>query len=99
MGKTVQYEGYKIRSSAKWITDWEKWRLRIFISFKQLGGVKTREFSSDILYATEEKADFNGITLGQRLIDGKVEGRSVMDMKKTADRRATSRRATSRLAV
>ena len=90
MGKTVQYEGYKIQSSARWITDWKKWRLHIFISFEQHSGVKTRELSSEILFATEEKADFNGIALGQRLIDGKVEGRSVMDMK-TVDRRAASR--------
>ncbi len=99
MGKSVKYQGYKIQSSPHDLADSKKWRVRIFISFKQPDGVKTREFSSDILYATEEKADFHGITLGQRLIDGKVEGRSVMDMKKTADRRATSRRATSRLAV
>ena len=39
---------------------------------------------------TEQEADVHGITYGQRLIDGKVEGQSVMDMK-TVDRRATPR--------
>ncbi len=90
MGKTVQYKAYKIQSSPRWFTDWEKWRLRIFISFEQHGGVKTREFSADDLYATEQEADIHGIDFGQRLIDGRVEGRSVMDMR-MEDRRATPR--------
>jgi hypothetical protein len=38
------------------------------------------------LYKTEQEADIHGIALGQRLIDGKVEGRSVTDLK-TQDRR------------
>lgn len=90
MGRTVSYEGYTIQSSSRCLADSEKWRLRILISFEQHGGVKTREFSADGLYATEQEADIHGITFGQRLIDGKVEGQSVMDMK-TEDRRATPR--------
>ena len=62
----------------------------IVISFKQPSGVTTREFAADGLYATEQEADIHGITFGQRLIGGKVEGQSVMDMK-TEDRRATPR--------
>jgi hypothetical protein len=42
------------------------------------------------LYATEQEADIHGTTFGQRLIDGKVEGQSVLDMR-TEDRRATPR--------
>jgi hypothetical protein len=42
------------------------------------------------VYATEQEADIHGVAFGQRLIDGKVEGQSVMDMK-TVDRRATPR--------
>jgi hypothetical protein len=91
MGKSVKYQGYKIQSAPHHPADDEnEWRLRIFISFEQHGGDKTREFSTDVVYATEQEADIYGITFGQRLIDGKVEGRSVMDMK-TADRRATPR--------
>ena len=52
--------------------------------------IKTREFSADVMYATEQEADVHGIAFGQRLIDGKVEGRSVMDMQ-MEDRRATPR--------
>jgi hypothetical protein len=90
MAKTVEYEGYTIQSAPQYVTDREKWRLRIFISFEDHRGVRTREFSSDVLYATEQEADIHGTTFGQRLIDGKVEGQSVMDMK-TPDRRAMPR--------
>ena len=90
MGKTVSYEGYTIQSASRCRADCGKWQLRILISFEQHGGIKTREFSADGLYATEQEADIHGITFGQRLIDGKVEGQSVMDMK-TEDRRATPR--------
>ncbi len=90
MGKIVEYQGYKIQSSPHHPTDGETWRLRIFISLDDHRVTRTREFSADVVYATEQEADIHGIVFGQRLIDGKVEGRSVMDMK-TADRRATPR--------
>ena len=90
MAKTVEYEGYTIHSTPQYQTDSEQWRLRIFISFEDHRGVRTREFSSEVLYATEQEADIHGATFGQRLIDGKVEGQSVMDMR-TEDRRATPR--------
>jgi len=90
MGKTVEYQGYKILSAPHYRADEENWRHHIFISLEDHRGVRTREFSSDIVYATEQEADIHGIAFGQRLIDEKVEGRSVMDMK-MADRRATPR--------
>jgi len=90
MAKTVEYEGYTIHSTPHYQTDSEQWRLRIFISFEDHRGVRTREFSSEVLYATEQEADIHGTTFGQRLIDGKVEGQSVMDMRKE-DRRAMPR--------
>ncbi len=70
--------------------DSEQWQLRIFISVDDTHGVRTREFSSEFLYATEQETDIHGIAFGQCLIDGKVEGQSVVDMK-TEDRRATPR--------
>ena len=90
MGKIVEYQGYTIQSAPHHLADGEKWQLRTFISVDDDRGVKAREFSADVLYATEQEADIHGIAFGQRLIDGKVEGRSVMDMK-TVDRRATPR--------
>ncbi len=90
MGKTVEYQGYKIQSAPYPLANGETWRLRIFIALEDHRGVRTREFSSDVVYVTEQEADIHGITFGQRLIDGKVEGRFVIDMK-TANRRAAPR--------
>jgi len=90
MGKMVLYEGYTIQSSPRYSAEWEKWQLCIAISTKPHGGVKPREFSSDVLYATEQEADTYGTEFGQRLIDGKIEGLSVADMK-IENRRATPR--------
>ncbi|TKS63855.1 MAG: PilZ domain-containing protein [Nitrospira sp.] len=90
MGKTLEYQGYTIQSSPQHLADGEKWQLRIFVSMDDHRGVKAREFLADGVYATEQEADIHGIAYGQRLIDGKVEGRSVMDLK-TEDRRATPR--------
>jgi hypothetical protein len=90
MGKTFEYQGYTIQSAPHHLADGEKWQLRIFISVDDHRGVRTREFSADGLYMTEQEADIHGIAFGQRLIDGKVEGQSVVDMK-TVDRRAMPR--------
>lgn len=90
MGKSVEYQGYTIQSAPEHPIDDAKWRLRIFISVEDDRGVRTRTFSPDGVYATEQEADIHGVTFGQRLIDGKVEGRSVVDMK-TTDRRAMPR--------
>lgn len=90
MEKTVEYQGYTIQSSPKYEANLEKWRLRIFISVEDHQVIRSREFSSEVLYTTEQEADTHGITFGQRLIDGKVEGRTVKDMK-TTDRRAMPR--------
>lgn len=43
--------------------------------------MKHREFSSEVFYLTEHEADVHGIAFGQHLVDGKLEGLSVLDMK------------------
>jgi hypothetical protein len=90
MGRTVEYQGYRIQSVPQLLPEGDKWQLRIFIAVEDHRGVRTREFLADVMYATEQEADLHGIAFGQRLIDGKVEGKSVADLK-TADRRATPR--------
>ena len=90
MGKTVLYEGYTIQSFPRYLAEWEKWQLCIAISTKPHGGMTRREFSSDVLYATEQEADTHGTEFGQRLIDGKIEGLSVADLK-MENRRVTPR--------
>jgi hypothetical protein len=76
MKKTVEYQGYTIESAPHPLADGEKWRLHILISVDDSRGVRTREFSAEVWYATEQEAHIHGIAFGQRLIDGKVEGRS-----------------------
>ena len=90
MAKTVEYEGYTIESAPHHLVEDETWRLCILISLEGNSGVRTREFSAEGLYATEQEADIHGIAYGQRLIDGKVAGQSIRDMK-TEDRRAMPR--------
>ena len=90
MAKTAEYQGYTIQSAPQYDKYLEKWRLRIRISMKDHQGFRLHEFSSRVMYKTEQEADIQGITFGQRLIDGEVEGCSVADMK-TTDRRAMSR--------
>lgn len=65
-----------------------KWRLHICISGNDHRGVRTSEFPAESLYASEQEADIHGIAFGQRVVDGKVEALSVMDLK-PKDRRAT----------
>jgi PilZ domain len=93
MNKTVQYQGYTIQSAPHYQTDSGKWQLHIFISVEDTRGVRTRTFSADGMYATEQEADLHGMTYGQRLIDGRINGQSVDDMK------AMERRTTPRLRV
>ena len=90
MGKKTEYQGYTIESTPHRGDDGDKWQLCILISVQNSHDPKTREFSADALYATEEEADIHGIAFGQRVIDDKVDGWSVSDMK-YADRRATPR--------
>ena len=90
MAKTVEYEGYTILSRPYYDTNWDKWQIRILISCESPRGIRTREFSSMVLYGTEQEADIHGVTFGQHLIEGKAEGQSVMDMKMD-DRRTTPR--------
>jgi len=90
MAKTIEYEGYTIQSTPLYVKEWEKWQLRVVISSKVQRGNRTREFSTEVLYVTEQEADIHGVTFGQRLIDGNVEGQSIVDMK-MKDRRAMPR--------
>ncbi|MEP6890634.1 MAG: PilZ domain-containing protein [Nitrospirota bacterium] len=90
MSKVVEYRGYTIQSAPRCGADRERWGLHIVISVNDLRNVHSREFSTEAGYATEQEAEIHGIAFGQRIIDGKAEGRSVSDMK-TSNRRAMPR--------
>jgi hypothetical protein len=70
MGKTVEYQRYIIQSSPQYDPNWTKWRLRIFISVEDQQGIRSREFSSTVLYRTEQEADIHGITLANASLMG-----------------------------
>ena len=90
MARQVEYKGYTIESTPRRDANWDKWQLHVFISVQHPRGFQTREFPSEALYATEQEADIHGIAFGQRVIDGKVNGWTVWDMK-SQDRRTTPR--------
>lgn len=90
MSKIVEYHGYTIQSAPRCGADRERWGLHLIISVNDLRHVHSREFSTETGYATEQEAEIHGIAFGQRIIDGKAEGRSVSDMK-TSNRRAMPR--------
>lgn len=80
MSKTVEYQGCTILSTPRRIGDSEKWGLHIVISVEDIRNVRMREFSSEPVYATEQEAEIHGIAFGQRIINGRVEGRPGIDI-------------------
>ena len=90
MSKIVEYRGYTIQSAPRCGADREKWGLHIVISVNGRRNIHSREFSTEAGYATEQEAEIHGIAFGQRIIDGKADGRSVSDMN-TSNRRAMPR--------
>jgi len=90
MARTVEYKYFTIQSAPQYRTEWQEWQLRIAISCDTPHGVRTRDFASEVMYPTEQEADLHGITFGQRLIDGKVDGHSAIDLN-TGNRRGTPR--------
>jgi hypothetical protein len=88
MDTPITYQGFRIQSTPYAMAG--QWRPRICISLENDRGIKTREFSAESIYETEKEATIHGIAFGQRIIDGKIAGHSVADMK-TEDRRAMPR--------
>ena len=90
MGKQVAYNGYTIESVPYHEAHGDKWQLRVYISVQHPRGIQTRELTAEGLYASEDEADFYGIAFGQRVIDGRVDGLAVWDLK-VQERRITPR--------
>lgn len=90
MGQTVHYQGFTIHSAPRYVAEWNKWSMEITISIDHAGDTKAQTFSGGVLYPSETEADVQGMAFGRRVIDGKVPGQSVEDLK-AADRRATPR--------
>ena len=71
MAKTVEYQGYTIESAPHHPVDGKKWQLRIIISVDDSRGVRTREFSTDGEYATEQEAISTGLPLANASLMGR----------------------------
>jgi len=59
VGRKVEYQGYTVESTPIHDTAWGKWRLHILISVETSQGIQTREFSSHVLYSTEQEGALN----------------------------------------
>lgn len=75
--KTVVYRGYTIRSFPQQHPTSDRWRISLDIFWTHDGVNMMRSFTADSLYATKEDADLHGITYGQDIIDGKIDGCSI----------------------
>jgi len=72
MSKSVEYRAYTISSTPLQLSGKNEWRPKIEISSEREGSVTAEPYTDDTIYATEEAADTHGITLGQKIIEGKA---------------------------
>jgi len=72
MSKSVEYRAYTISSTPLQLSGKNEWRPKIEISSEREGIVTAEPYTDDTIYATEEAADTYGITLGQKIIEGKA---------------------------
>jgi hypothetical protein len=90
MSEIAHYQGFTIHSTPRHVPEWNKWAMEITISVDHAGDIKAHTFSGGVLYLSEAEADSQGMAFGRRVIDGKVPGQSVENLK-AADRRAAPR--------
>ena len=71
MSKIVGYQEYTISSTPMQLGKSE-WKPEIVISSEREGIVTTQSYTDETIYPMEEAADIHGITLAQKIIDGKA---------------------------
>ena len=74
MSRSVIYQRYTINSVPTQNTETGQWQLRISIFFEKDGATEYITYCKTLEYETEAEAEIHGITLGQRIIDGKIHG-------------------------
>ncbi len=86
---TLQYKGYEIRATPLQLPESRKWTLDIEIvrrpqrskhRRKTGDAVNLRSFSAQNKFSTQEEAIARCFAFGKRIIDGKVKGRTVVDL-------------------
>ncbi|SLM46558.1 protein of unknown function [Nitrospira japonica] len=75
--KTVIHQGYTIKSFPQHGRTFNEWTISLEIFWRHKGTTRTRSFTADLPYGSEEEADLHGISYAQRIIDGNVPGLSV----------------------
>jgi len=75
--RIVVYQGYTIKSFPQQGRKLDEWTISLEIFWQHNGTTRTRSFTADSLYSSEEEADLHGISYAQRIIDGNVPGLSV----------------------
>ena len=78
----VEYSGFTIRPAPMKLAESGKWTLEIYISRDTGAEIRERPFSFSAAntFDTEDEAILLCINLGMRIIDGKEENFSVVDL-------------------
>ena len=79
---TVTYKGYEIRATPLQLPESGEWTLDIEIVRYTGDAVNLRPFIARNMFPTQEEAIVRCFAFGKRIIDGKVEGRTVVDLGK-----------------
>ncbi len=79
---TLQYKRYEIRATPLQLPESGEWTLDIEIVRDTGDAVNLRPFSARNKFQTQEEAIARCFAFGKRIIDGKVEGLTVVDLGK-----------------
>ncbi len=77
---TLQYKGYEIRATPLQLPESREWTLDIEIVRHTGDAVNLRSFTAQNRFRTQEEAIARCFVFGKRIIDGKVQGRTVLDL-------------------
>ena len=77
---TLSYKGYEIRATPLQLPETREWTLDIEIVRHTGDAVNLRSFRARNKFRTQEEAIVRCFAFGRRIIDGKVKGRTVVDL-------------------
>ncbi len=77
---TLQYKGYEIRATPLQLPESREWTLDIEIVRHTGDAVRLRPFRARNKFQTQEEAIARCFAFGKRIIDGKIEGLTVVDL-------------------
>ncbi len=77
---TAQYKEFEIRPTPYQLLESKEWTIKILIVKHTGDAVVMRDFSASNSFPTKEEAVAACFDFGSRIIDGEVEGCSVLDL-------------------